>query len=65
MLTGPITREMIPAAITIRQNGKPSDFCEVAALFMLPKMLMPRNVMAAPSITNPWLGEKSGQLREK
>ncbi len=53
---------MIPEAMTRRQKVVPREPSEVACLFRLPRMETPMMIMIMPRVTNPWLGERSGQL---
>lgn len=65
MLKKPMTTARMPEATRSRQNGIVSDCWLVASLFMFPSMLRPMTIMAQPSVTNPWLGLRRGQLRAK
>ena len=62
MLPIPKMIPMIPDAMSTRQKVEPRESSEVAVLFRLPRMETPMMIMMMPKVTNPWLGERSGQL---
>ena len=62
MLAMPKMMTTMPDAMTRRQKVEPRESSEVAVLFRLPRMETPMMIMMMPRVTNPWLGERSGQL---
>lgn len=62
MLATPRMLTTMPEAMTRRQKVVPSEPSEVACLFKLPRMETPMMIMIMPRVTNPWLGDRSGQL---
>lgn len=62
MLAMPKMMTTMPDAMTRRQKVEPRESSEVAVLFRLPRMETPMMTMMMPRVTNPWLGERSGQL---
>ena len=62
MLAMPTMMTTMPDAMTRRQKVEPREPSEVAVLFRLPRMETPMMIMMMPRVTNPWLGERSGQL---
>lgn len=62
MLAVPRMLTTMPEAITRRQKVVPREPSEVAVLFRLPRMETPMMIMIMPRVTNPWLGERSGQF---
>lgn len=62
MLATPRMLTTMPEAMTRRQKVVPRDPSDVACLLRLPRMETPMMIMIMPRVTNPWLGESSGQL---
>lgn len=52
-----------PEEMTIRQNGVPRDFSDVASLLRFPRIQTPRTIIKAPRVIKPESWERRGQLR--
>lgn len=64
-LMTPKTPERIPLAMTMRQNGRPSDSCDVASLLRFPRIETPTIIMKTPRVVKPEQGDRSGQFFAK
>ena len=56
---------MMPEPMTERQMLVPSAVLLVAGLLRSPRMSMPMAIMARPSATKPWEGDRTGQWVRK
>jgi len=65
ILMKPSTKTMIPEPMTERQMLVPRAVLLVAGLLRSPKISMPMAIIAKPSATKPWEGDRTGQCVRK